>query len=165
VQSLAGLFRYTLKVADTGPVALQEELDFTRSYLDIERARFGERLNVVWNVDPGALRVPVPGLILQPLVENAVGHGLAPRAEGGKLEIRCGIDENRLRIEVIDDGVGLDGPVVDVADDGHGLGNVRQRLDVFYKGGASLELLGRTGGQGTIARVVLPALHDREKAS
>ena len=158
VQTLADLFRYAFKVADTGPVALREELDFTRNYLDIERARFGERLRVDWNVEPDSLEVPVPGLILQPLVENAVGHGIAPRAEGGTLWISTRVDDGRLYIEVADDGVGLGGTPEALIREGHGLGNVSRRLGAFYRGRGSLELLSRSEeGGGTLARLSLPS--------
>ncbi len=157
VQSLADLFRYTFKVADMGPVTLREELDFTRDYLQIEQARFDERLRVSWNVEPGSLLVLVPGLILQPLVENAVAHGIAPVARGGELSISTRVLEDRLQVDVADDGAGLAGDRRRIIRDGHGLGNVRKRLETFYSGRASLELVHNPAGRGTLARIVLPA--------
>jgi sensor histidine kinase YesM len=157
VQRLAELFRYTLKAADAGPVPLAEELEFTRGYLEIEQARFGERLRVDWDVEPDATRVVVPGLILQPLVENAVAHGVAPLARGGRLTISGRLDDGRLRLEVADDGMGLGDTVgSSVIREGHGLGNVRKRLDAFYRGRASVELAVNPAGRGTIARILLP---------
>jgi len=160
VQALADLFRYTFKVASAGPVPLTEELAFTRGYLEIERARFGERLRVEWRVDPEVGRVPVPGLILQPLVENAVAHGIAPLARGGRLVISGGVDHGRLWLEVTDDGAGLNGAAEELIREGHGLGNVRGRLDAYYHGAAALELEKRAGGRGTVARIVLPRNDD-----
>ena len=157
VQSLADLFRYTFKVSGLGPVTLREELEFTRRYLQIEQARFDERLRVSWNVEPASLRVLVPGLILQPLVENAVAHGIAPVARGGELSISTRLDEDRLQVDVADDGAGLAGDRERVIRNGHGLGNVRKRLDTFFRGRASLELVPNPRGGGTLARIELPA--------
>jgi signal transduction histidine kinase len=157
IQKLAELFRYTFKVSGAGPVALQEELDFTRDYLAVEQARFGERLLVEWDLDPESLLLPVPGLILQPLVENAVGHGLAPRAEGGRIRIRSRLVDRVLHLDVADDGVGLpDGGRV--IHEGHGLGNVQRRLHSFYQGRASLGVQPNPEGRGTLARMLLPLL-------
>ena len=110
VQTLADLFRYTFKVTDAGPVPLSDELEFTRGYLEIEQARFGDRLQVSWQVADSACSVTVPGLILQPLVENAVAHGIAPIARGGRVTIVGRVVENRLLLDVVDDGKGLNGP-------------------------------------------------------
>ena len=166
VQSLADLFRYTFKVSGQGPVTLEEELEFTRRYLEIEQARFDERLRVSWNVEPASLRVLVPGLILQPLVENAVAHGIAPVARGGELNISTRLDQGRLQIDVADDGAGLAHDRQGVPQNGHGLGNVHKRLETFYRGQASLELVPNPRGRGTLARIVLPAdgggTHERE---
>ncbi|MDX1390698.1 MAG: histidine kinase, partial [Acidobacteriota bacterium] len=87
LETLGELFRYTFKAATAGPVPLEEELRFIEGYLGIEQARFGSRLRVDWSIDPGVRRGPVPGLLLQPLVENAVAHGIAPVPEGGTLRI------------------------------------------------------------------------------
>ena len=158
VQTLADLFRYTFKVSDTAPVSLREELDFTRGYLKIEQARFGERLSVEWEIDAAALTVLVPGLILQPLVENAVGHGIAPRAAGGKVRIAARLHGDGVAVEVADDGVGLPEAPDALIREGHGLGNVRRRLTAHYRGEATLELRDDPDGRGTIAGFVLPPL-------
>ena len=160
VQTLAELFRYTFKVADSGPVKLREELDFTRNYLTIEQARFEERLRVEWQLEPEALEVPVPGLIVQPLVENAVGHGIAPRAEGGMLRISASVEDGRLHVEVRDDGVGLDGAPGSMIQDGHGLGNIAQRLEAFYRGAGSIRLSANPEGAGTLVQLELPSTVD-----
>ena len=157
VETLAELFRYTLKVAEAGPVPLADELEFVQSYLTIERARFGDRLRVVREVEPAALRTRVPGLILQPLVENAVGHGIAPLKRGGTVRISARITEEALVVEVGDDGAGLRAEAVALIGEGHGLDNVRQRLATLYLGRAALELEPAPGGRGTVARIRLPA--------
>ena len=162
VQTLAGLFRYTFRVSDTEPVSLKEELDFTRGYLKIELARFGERLRMEWDVDPAVLGVSVPGMILQPLVENAVAHGIAPRAAGGLLKISARMVGEGAVIEVLDDGIGLrDDPAASIRD-GHGLGNVQQRLEAAYRGRARLELV--KIDRGTLVRIGLPARRSRAGA-
>jgi two-component sensor histidine kinase len=156
VQTLADLFRYTFKAAGEGPVPLAEELDFVRDYLAIERARFGDRLRVVWDVDPTAGATPVPGLILQPLVENAVGHGIAPVSGGGTVRISARLSNGALLVEVGDDGSGLRATPERLIQDGHGLGNVRRRLDTMYGAAGSIEVLPAASGRGTVARLRVP---------
>jgi sensor histidine kinase YesM len=153
---LAGLFRYTFKASGSTPVALSEELEFTRNYLEIERARFGERLEIEWDVDPDSENVRVPGLLLQPLVENAVGHGIAPRVQGGHVRITSRLVDRTLHLDVEDDGVGIDGSQEELVRDGHGLGNVRRRLEAVYGGRGSLSLLNHPERRGTVARLLLP---------
>lgn len=157
LETFADLFRYAFAAADAAPVALRDEVAFTRGYLRIEQVRFGDRLRVAWDVAPDALRVRVPGLILQPLVENAVGHGLAPRARGGRIDVSTVLDDGVLRIDVVDDGVGLSGDGDDLIRDGHGLGNVAGRLRASYGGRAALTLSAGPGGAGARARLTLPA--------
>ena len=154
---LAGLFRYAFKASDTTPVTLGEELEFTRNYLAIERARFGERLQVEWDIDPESIEIPVPGLLLQPLVENAVGHGIAPLVEGGRVRISSRLVDRTLHLDVVDNGVGIDANQEDLVRDGHGLGNVKRRLEAVYGGRGSLSLLRHPGKPGTVARLLLPA--------
>lgn len=160
VQSLADLFRYTFRVADAGPVPLSDEIDFLAGYLDIERARFGERLRVSWEIEPEARRVKIPGLVLQPLVENAVGHGVAPCAAGGSVTVSAKVRDGRLVVRVEDDGVGLRRPARDLVVDGHGLANVSQRLDVFTRGSGSLVLEPGPGGRGAVATIEIPVAAD-----
>ncbi len=155
VETLAGLFRYTFKAAATGPVPLAEELQFVRGYLSIEKARFGERLRVIHEIEPAALSLKVPGLVLQPLVENAVGHGIAPVGKGGTVRIAARVAGNTLLVEVGDDGAGLAHGPRDSIKEGHGLDNVRQRLATLYGGNATLELAPAPGG-GTVARLRVP---------
>jgi hypothetical protein len=155
VQTLADLFRYTFK-ATAGRVPLQEELDFVEGYLAIERARFGERLRVHWEIEDAARSVPVPGLILQPLVENAVGHGIAPLSGGGSVHISAGLRNGVLVLEVGNDGADLrDEPEALIAD-GHGLGNVRRRLTALYGAEGELTLRSNPAGRGVVAALRIP---------
>ena len=156
VQGLAELFRYTFRAAGSHPVPLSEELEFVQRYLTVERARFGERLRIVREVDERALGAPVPGLILQPLVENAVGHGIAPLRRGGTVRITAKVEEGELRVEVADDGAGLRSAAADCIREGHGLANVRQRLLTLYGARGELEIAANPGGRGTVARLRLP---------
>ena len=156
VQTLAELFRYTFKVAEAGPVPLAEEVEFVQGYLTIERARFGDRLRVVRDLEPTALSVRVPGLILQPLVENAVGHGIAPRRGGGTVRISARVVGDELVVEVGDDGPGFRAGTEDAVREGHSLGNVRQRLATLYGGRGALDLSSAPEGRGAIARLRVP---------
>lgn len=156
VQRLAELFRYTFRAADSGPVPLSDELEFIGAYLEIERARFGDRLRVVWDVDPEAREIRVPGLLLQPLVENAVTHGIAPAARGGTVTIRARRLPGRLAVEIADDGVGATLGGDRAAPDDHGLGNVRRRLHGAFGETASLDLATGPHGRGTAARLSIP---------
>ena len=129
---LSGLLRITLEHATTQEVPLHEELDFLQLYLDIEQMRFRDRLTVTVEVDPDALDVPVPYMLLQPLVENALQHGIGQRTEGGHLEIRAAATDGTLSIVVRDDGPGLSEEAA--GNEGIGLPNTRGRLERLYGG-------------------------------
>jgi LytS/YehU family sensor histidine kinase len=155
VQTLADLFRYTFKATHGGAVPLSEELEFVDGYLAIEKARFGDRLRVEWTIEPDARGVRIPGLLLQPLVENAVGHGIAPVPGGGTVRIGARVDDGRLVIEVEDDGAGVTRPMSALIQEDHGLGNVRRRVSTATRGDGRLELTPSPTGRGTIARITL----------
>ena len=149
---LAEVFRYTLQASEREHSALADELGFLRSYLEIERTRFGERLTVHERIEPGLEATPVPSLLLQPLVENAVRYAVAPRTEGGTVSLSVERRGETLVIEVGDDGPGL----TEAATTGNGFGlrSVRERLELAGPPHA-LEIL--TGpGAGTRVRVTLP---------
>lgn len=157
IQGLADLFRYTFRAAESGPVPLADELEFIQGYLGVERARFGDRLRVAWDVEPSARAVRVPGLLLQPLVENAVAHGIAPAPSGGEVRVSARLEAGSLVVEVADDGVGPRRPLESLIQDGHGLDNVRRRVETYSRGHGSLELAAAAGGRGMVARLRLPA--------
>ncbi|HEY7530355.1 MAG TPA: histidine kinase [Gemmatimonadota bacterium] len=129
---LRELLRLSLEGGERQEVALREELAFLEAYLDIERTRFEDRLQLEVEVDPEALDVRVPSLLLQPLVENAIRHGLGSRAGTGRISVRARTDAGQLRIEVADDGRGL--PPGGLPREGVGLGNTRARLAQLYGG-------------------------------
>jgi len=126
---LSELLRHALDRAETQTVPLADEIAFLDRYLEIERMRFGERLVVRRELGPGTLGVSVPSLILQPLVENALKHGIEPRARGGVITIRSRLDGDWLELVVADDGPGLRGP----PPAGRvGLANTRERLQQLF---------------------------------
>src|SRR5262249_36052627 len=123
---LADLLRLTLDNAGLQEVPLQQELEFIQPYLEIEQARLGSRLQVQMEIDPETRDATVPNLVLQPLVENAIRHGIAPRPEGGRLAIRTRRTPEHLQLEVADDGPGLPDPDEGVpCREGFGLKNTR----------------------------------------
>jgi two-component system, LytTR family, sensor kinase len=153
---LSAVFRYVLINTDRPFTSIKEEIDFARSYLDIEEARFGSRLKVRFSVDPSILHERIPTLLLQPLIENALKHGLSPKREGGTLTISANRTPSGFRIVVSDNGIGLgakpDGTQYQGAN--VGLQNVKKRLQTAYQGHATFALTTREGG-GTEATVTI----------
>ncbi len=162
IVKLANILRVLLRERDAF-VPLEEELTFTDDYLDIEVVRFGEKLRVVKEISPATLQAVVPSMLLQPLIENSIKHGLEPRISGGTIILRSRIEGERLVIEVEDDGVGVEpggstaAPVSGLVREGSGIGmrNVRERMEVLYGEGAQVEMVSRPG-RGTRVRLVMP---------
>lgn len=156
---LSDLLRAALDRDDEPEISLAEEVDVLRSYLRIVRARMGSRLSLTLDIAPEAERALVPPLVLQPLVENAVEHGVAPRAAGGAVVVRAWRDGDALVLCVEDDGVGLPGGAggdgAARPAEGVGLGNTRQRLAGLYGDAGRLALRPCDGG-GLSAEVRLP---------
>jgi len=139
---------------------LREELEFIDNYLDIEVVRFGrEKLRVVKELDPASLDVVVPSMILQPLIENSLKHGLSPKIEGGSIYLRSRVVNSRLIIEVEDDGVGMGSVQLQESSSwagmGIGMANISERLQVLYGGTASMTIDSHEG-KGTLVRIRLP---------
>lgn len=153
VTRLADVLRHALLASDREHVPLREELALARSVLDIEHVRFGERLRVRERVDPALLELPVPGLILQPVVENAVRHGIAARPGGGTIELSARREGDRLVLEVRDDGAGFE-PDQAPRGGGFGLHAVRERMRLAGPPHA-LEVRSAPG-RGTDVRITLP---------
>jgi LytS/YehU family sensor histidine kinase len=146
LERLAGIFRGTLLASEKESVTLRKELELVDAYLDIERARFGERLRVTQSVSEAAAGVLVPPLILQPIVENAVGHGISPRVEGGHVSIEARVERGRLTVIVEDDGPGMgDGDPEGAMSRGYGLRSVRDRLFTRFGPDASFSISGAGG--------------------
>jgi two-component system, LytTR family, sensor kinase len=156
---LANILRALLKDHDTY-VPLSHELSFTDDYLDIEVVRFGaDKLRVEKEIDPRTLSMMVPSILLQPLIENSIKHGLEPRIHGGTVTLRSRLEGDRVRIEVADDGVGMGNrPQTALKRTGAGIGmkNVRERLEVLYGSLAQFSVVSNPG-RGTLVSIELPA--------
>ena len=157
IVKLSGLLRRLLRSQEHF-VTLREELEAIDEYLDIESIRFGPKLRIEKFIDPGSLDVVVPSMLLQPLVENSIKHGLSPKIGEGRITIRSARENGHAIIDVIDNGVGVSPDHVDrVKTGGIGLRNVNERLRVIY--GANYQLqLDSVPGEGTCARIVIPEL-------
>lgn len=164
IVKLSGLLRRLLKSHEHF-VTLREELEAVDEYLDIERVRFGSKLAIVKDISPDALNVVVPSMILQPLVENSIKHGLAGKVGTGRIVIRARRQGGRALIEVEDDGLGFPEGRDDRADTrGIGLRNVNERLRVIYGADHAVRLRSEPG-KGTCARIEIPELVLTERAS
>jgi two-component system, LytTR family, sensor kinase len=149
---LAECFRYALAKHSRDFSTLDEELDFARHYLDIEQVRFGDRLRVQLSRGDATGNEAIPSLLLQPLLENAIRHGLAPVREGGCVSVRAQRQGERLRLSVEDDGVGLRAG----SPPGVGLRNVQDRLRTLYAQAAEFLIGAPAGGRGTTVTIVIP---------
>ncbi len=150
IARLSELLRLALDHSGVQQVPLRQELEFLEKYLEIEQTRFQDRLTVKMEIDPAALDALVPNLILQPLVENAVRHGIAPRPEPGTIEIRARPVGGTLQIEIINSGGGRAAEI----QEGVGLRNTRERMAKLYAGEQRFVLIQR-GGQAC-ARLEIP---------
>ena len=157
---LANILRALLKDHDTY-VPLREELSFTDDYLDIEVVRFGtDKLKVEKEIDPRTLEVMVPSILLQPLIENSIKHGLEPRINGGTVTLRSRLEGDRVFIEVADDGVGMGNrPASALRREGAGIGmkNVQERLEVLYGAQARFKIVSNPG-RGTLISIEIPSV-------
>ncbi len=148
---LGDFLRLTLEASGVNEVPLRREIEFLESYLEIERVRFQDRLSVRIDVPKEALDIPVPNLILQPIVENALRHGIGSRIGPGNISISATCSGNELRIEVRDDGQGLKTP-------GHervGVANTRARLQQMYGDAQRFEMMNAPEG-GVVVAIVTP---------
>ena len=165
IVKLANILRALLKDHDSY-ILLRDELSFTDDYLGIEVVRFGaEKLRVVKEIDPLTLDLPVPSMLLQPLIENSIKHGLEPRISGGTITLRSRIELGRMLIEVEDDGVGI-APGRShssgvLRGTGIGMKNVRERLEVLFGDAALFDVSSRPG-RGTKVTLALPIREDRD---
>jgi two-component system, LytTR family, sensor kinase len=171
IVKLANILRVLLKHREAF-VPFSDELAFTDDYLDIEVVRFGEKLRVVKEIAEETLPVVVPSMLLQPLIENSIKHGLEPRIGGGTVTLRSRIlPDGRLLLEVEDDGIGMEPEPVEEFSllggeavragggnrTGIGMRNVRERMEVLYGNQADVEIVSRPG-RGTKVRLVMPVL-------
>ena len=152
VSGLSDLLRLSLRHATEQEVPLERELEILQHYLEIQQIRFADRLTVRYDIDDTARHAMVPNLLLQPLVENAIRHGIAPRAAPGTILVSAHVVGDMVRLSVEDDGVG---PGPSSGGEGIGLRNTRARLERLYGNRHSLELRGGTDG-GFVVRIDIP---------
>jgi LytS/YehU family sensor histidine kinase len=156
IERLGDLLRLSLQSRNREEVPLVEELAFLDHYLEIQRIRFRDRLTVETHVDPDVAYALVPGLFIQPIVENAIRHGLSPRASGGTVIVSARRAGDRLQVRVVDDGVGLPPDWSFEASTGLGLSLTRDRIAGLYPNGlGGLDVRRRAEG-GTAVEIFLP---------
>jgi LytS/YehU family sensor histidine kinase len=153
ITRLSDLLRYALDKSDVQEVPLKDELKFLDGYLEIQQTRFGERLTVQKSISPDVLEAQVPNLILQPIVENAIRHGIEPNAKPGVLELSACRKENQLELQVNDNGAGLSEDAANRAR--IGLSNTRTRLEQLYGAAQKFTLENRPNG-GVAATLIIP---------
>jgi two-component system LytT family sensor kinase len=153
ISRLSDLLRITFDRSGEPKVSLKEEMDFLQKYLDIEQTRFQDRLTVSVNIDSDALDGEVPRMILQPLVENAIKHGIAGRSGGDHVQIRAGLEGERLWMQVRDNGAGLQVGTLKALRTGVGLSNTRARLDCLYGRHYRLEFSDKHGGLSVLIEI------------
>jgi len=151
---LGDLLRMSLESAGTQITTLSREVEFLNCYLEIEKVRFAEKLSVILEISPETLDASVPHLLLQPLVDNAVKHGISKLPDGGEIRIAAKNQAGQLQIEICDNGPGLSNQAA-LPSSRLGLRITRERLESLYGRDHSLELIGLAGG-GTMARVCIP---------
>ena len=148
---LSNLLRVTLASNTAHEIPLRQELDFLEKYLEIEQTRFRDRLTVRMRIEPEAIEAMVPHLIFQPLVENAIRHGIRDRESGGLIEIRAERRGDKVYLEVRDDGPGIE----ETFSEGVGLSNTRARLEYLYGADGKLDLRNNSEG-GLVASAQIP---------
>jgi len=152
---LSDMMRSTIERPKNQLVTLSAEIEFVKRYVDLQHARFADRLQVQYEIEDSCNEVDVPTFLLQPLVENALRHGAAPRATTCHIQIGASAESGRLRLWVKDDGVGLPQDFDLARDAGTGLSNTRSRLAQLYGAAASFDV--RAGdAAGTIVEIALP---------
>lgn len=166
ISRLGDFLRLTLENSGTQEVTLQEEMEFLRCYLEIERIRFQDRLTTFVDVDANALDARLPNLILQPIVENAIRHGIAPRSTPGEIEIRAKQVDGFLRIRIRDNGPGLpmNRSTESLFSKGFGLANTQTRLDRLYGTEHRFEIANDPDG-GFAVTLEIPATRVNGKAN
>lgn len=156
ISKLSELLRLSLKTEQAQEVPLHEELEFLRMYLEIQQTLLQERLRVCWRIAPETLSACVPNMILQPIVENSIRHGIVPRRSGGTVEIVSVKESDRLVLRIKDDGLGLNSAKKGERGDGIGLLNTRTRLRHLYGDEHKFALQNSSEEEGVIALIEIP---------
>ncbi len=164
VEQLAEVFRYTLRRSEKEWVRLGDEMEFVRAYLEVEQSRFGERLQVRFEIEDQVRDLRIPAMIVQTLVENAIKHGVASVRGLGIVEVRARQREDRLRLEVLDNGPGFDldhnsaAILESGSSTGYGLRNIRERLQGYFGSDATLSLEREESSGMTVVVIEMPVL-------
>lgn len=132
ISRLGDLLRLTLQSNQSQMTSLRNEMEFTQLYLEIQQIRFSDRLKVELSIEPDTLEAKIPALLLQPLVENAIVHGISPRTTTGTVKVVSMHKSNRLHLTIADDGVGIKTDAISFNGSGIGLKNIKQRLQYLY---------------------------------
>ena len=132
IAQLADTFRYGLATSERKVVRLEEEMNFIKTWLSLEKARLGSRLEVVFDIDERCLDFNIPPMLLQPLIENALEHGIGPRVQGGMVRIECKKEASHICMAVSDTGVGYAGELQDIFAKGIGVSNIARRLKLLF---------------------------------
>jgi two-component system sensor histidine kinase LytS len=157
IEDLADLFRHSFKPSRDF-IALGEELNLVETYLRVEKVRLGDKLRFNKAVTPEALAVRIPALTVQPLVENAVKHGIGNLPEGGQITLSAAVKDGRLNIAIADTGAGLpEAPLPQVFTRGVGLSNINERLSALYGAQSRLRIDSRPG-QGATVSFAIPLM-------
>ncbi len=154
IARLSSLLRFSLDNTRVQEVTVRQEMDFLERYIEIQKARFSDRLAVGIDIEPAAMEARIPNLLLQPLVENAILHGVVPKAGPGRVDVTGHVEDGNLHLEVRDDGPGL-GDGLTRAKEGIGLANTRERIAKIYGAAGHLSLVSEPG-RGVTVQIVLP---------
>jgi hypothetical protein len=152
ILNLSEIYRRILQLPEDGLISIREEMEFIRQYLEIEKIRLGERLAYTITVDPAVASFQIPPMIIEPIIENAVIHGIGPKPEGGSIRINAQQDAGVVRFIIEDDGAGV---ATQDINQGFGLYSVQERLRLMYRGKATFVLRALPGG-GVKVMVELP---------
>jgi two-component system LytT family sensor kinase len=151
LELLSDVLRQVLRTDQPHEIPLRDEVRFLEQYLGIEQVRFSDRLHVQWSIEERSRAALIPGFILQPLVENAIKHGVAKRAQAGTIAISARIIGTHLEVAIRDDGVGMGAS----SPEGVGLSNTRERLQALY-GDAAIVTIHTPPGGGTEVALRIP---------
>jgi two-component system LytT family sensor kinase len=155
IHKLSAILRRLMRKQDSY-TTLRDELGFIEDYLSIEMVRFGDKLRFVKEVDEDTLDTPVPSMLLQPIIENSLKHGIASKVDGGTIWLRARKDQGRVYLEVEDDGVGIpEANLANLFERGIGVSNVNERLKVLYEGQYRMWIDSKPG-EGTRTGIELP---------
>src|SRR4051812_17552011 len=154
IARLSSLLRFSLDNTRVQEVTVRQEMDFLERYIEIQKARFSDRLAVGIAIEPAAMEARIPNLLLQPIVENAILHGVMPKSGPGRVDVKGHVADGNLHLEVRDDGPGL-GDGMKRAKEGIGLTNTRERIKKIYGAAGHLSLVSEPG-RGVTVQIVLP---------